>query len=463
MKYIDTVVIGGGILGCFAARSLLRFQMSVLLIEQKEDVCTGITRANSAIVYSGCDNKPGSLKAEMTVRANAGFENLCRDLDVPFSRCGSLAVAFGPKGEKVLEQKYENGKKSNVPDLALLSGEEARKLEPGLSEQVIRALYVPGTGTVNPWQLGIAAYENALENGCEVWLGTKVTGIQKNGQEYQLKCDSDSGVKNIMCRAVINCAGLFSDKVQEILFAPSVRLFPDGAGFLVLDREVCGPRHILFQETEEDGKGVTIIPSVEGNVLVASPKRNQKGEPFAVDDTVIGLMKQMAYEVFPQTDFGQVIRSFGAVRPNPHYADGRSIGSFTITHPAEGFYSLIGVKTPGLTCANELGIYLAEKISEYLGTAVNPSFHPVRKKIPRMHGMDFEKRSAYVAEHPEYGEIVCLCEDVSKGEILEAIKRGAVTVDGVKRRTGTGMGRCQGSRCSQKIERLIKECRTGMK
>lgn len=502
-EYVDVVVIGGGVLGCFVARNLRRWNISVLLMEEKEDVCMGITRANSAIVYSGYDNKPGSRKARMTVKANAEFEDLCRELDVPFVRCGSLAAAFGPKGEQVLKEKYEQGLKNGVPDLQLISGKEAREIEPHLTKDVTMALYAPTTGTVNPWKLGIAAFENARQNGCQVWLNTRVTGLEKREQGYLVECKgmnasivptgltpeadrlgnesenpenskhSGDGLKRVACRVVINCAGLFSDQIQELLFPPSIRLFPDGAGFLVLDRSVSGPEHIVFQETEEEGKGITAIPAVEGNLLLASPKRNQQGELFSTDDKVMGVMKQMASTVLPQVDFGNVIRSFGAVRPNPHRVvemesvqglqkwtrDGKSIGSFSIEHPAPGFYSLIGIKTPGLTCANELGNYLAEQTAEYLHAAPNPDFNPRRRGITSVHQMNFEERSALVAEHPEYGAIICQCEDVSRGEIVEAIRRGAVTADGVKRRVGSGMGRCQGGRCSLKIEKILQEFR----
>lgn len=472
IKTVDAVVIGGGVLGCFAARNLLRWNLSVLLIEEKEDVCTGITRANSAIVYSGYDNKAGSRKAQMTVRGNAGFEELCRELDVPFKRCGSLAVASGPCGEQVLRRKYENGMKNEVPGLRLLSGTEARAMEPHLSENVTIALYAPTTGTVNPWKLGIAAYESARQNGCRVWLNTKVTGIEKAGQGYLVECEPNTEnhltLKNqrVSCQAVLNCAGLCSDQVQEFLFPPSVRLFPDGGGYLVFNHDAPGPEHIIFQEAE-NGKGITAVPTVERNLLAASPKRELPQEWFATDDGVFEIMKQMGAETLPRVDFTQVIRSFGAVRPNPHRVvqneqkqyvpDGKSIGSFSIENPAPGFYSLIGIKTPGLTCADELGMYLAKQTAEYLNVSENPAFDPVRKGIPSVHSMDYEQRADWVAGHPEYGEIICLCEDISRGEILEAIRRGAVTVDGVKRRVGAGLGQCQGSRCSQKIAAVIKE------
>ena len=231
MRYFDAAVIGGGILGCFAARNLRRWNISAVLIEQAEDVCTGITRANSAIVYAGYDNQPGSLKAEMTVRGNAGFDGLCRELEVPFIRCGSLLVTCDEETLPRLRGKWEQGMQNGVPGLRLLSGREAENMEPMLKPGVAGALYAPTTGTVNPWQLGIAAFENAVKNGACPMLNTAVTGIEKTEHGYLLKTTGE----DISCKAVLNCAGLFADRVQELLFPPSVRLQWDGAEYLVLD------------------------------------------------------------------------------------------------------------------------------------------------------------------------------------------------------------------------------------
>lgn len=475
-RQVDAVVIGGGILGCFAARSLMRWKLSVLLIEEKEDVCTGITRANSAIVYSGYDNKAGSLKAQMTVRANATFAELCKDLDVPFCRCGSLAVAEGPSAERVLQKKYQNGLKNGVPGLALLSGEEARTLEPHLSEDVTMALYAPSTGTVNPWKLGIAACENACHNGCETWLNTAVTGITHAHQGYRVSYRTkdlqtqEQKTGEITCKAILNCAGLASDKIQEMLFPPSVRLTLDAAVYLVTDRKMDKPGHIIFQECEEKGKGITAVPTTDGNLLVASARCELGKAPFSVNTEKLSELKDMIVGFLPKTDLSKVIRSFGAVRPNPqqviaqkneqtgqieYVPDGKSIGSFVIENPALGFYSLIGIKTPGITCADELGKYLAEHVAADLKAEKNLAFDPYRRGIPSIHELELKDRSAFIREHPDYGTVICQCEDITKGEVLEAIRRGAVTVDGVKRRVGCGMGRCQGSRCQRKIQTLL--------
>ena len=435
MKQYDAIVIGGGILGCMTARNLRRFDISTLLLEKENDVCKGITRANSAIVYSGYDNKPGSLKAELTVRGNANMQTLCEELEVPFSRCGSLMVTYDENILVRLERKLKNGIRSGVPGIRMLSGPEAEAMEPGLKKGVAGALYAPSTGTVNPWQLGIAAWENASANGAETLLNTEVLSIRESAGGYLV----ETGRESFRCKMVFNCAGMFADKIQELLFEPAVRLELDSCEYLVLDREAQRPESVIFFETKASGKGITAVPCTEGNLLLCGVRRDM-AVPFAT--TVEGLREihNAAKEMLPEVDTEQVIRSFGAVRPNPHRATGESLNDYCIENPGPGFYSLIGIKTPGLTCANELGLLLAQKAADYLGAEENNYFDPKRKAIS-------EKDN----------EIICRCEKITRAEIIEAIRRGATTVDGVKRRAGSGMGRCQGSRCTYEIEKLLEE------
>ena len=435
MKRFDAVVIGGGILGCMTARNLRRWHISTLLIEKEADVCTGITRANSAIVYAGYDNKPGSMKAELTVRGNANMGSLCKELEVPFSRCGSLLVTYVEESVPKLERKLKNGTQNGVPGLKLLTGAEAEAMEPMLKKGMAAALYAPSTGTVNPWQLGIAAFENALQNGAEAVLNAQVLNIRKTENGYVVETGEDV----YACKMVFNCAGLSADRVQELLFAPSVRLELDAAEYLVFDELAQKPERIIFHQADRCGKGITAIPCTEGNLLI-SGVRKPLDIPFATTAEGLRELHRAARDLLPQLDLSQVIRSFGAVRPNPYVKNGDSLHDFCIEHPAPGFYSLIGIKTPGLTASGELGLLLAQRAAEYLGAEPNPGFDPHRKAIA-------EK------DH----EIICLCGKISRAEIVEAIRRGASTVDGVKRRIGTGMGRCQGSRCTYEIERLLEE------
>lgn len=435
MKRFDAVVIGGGILGCMLARNLRRWNISTLLLEKEADVCMGITRANSAICYAGYDNKPGSLKAEMTVRGNAQMEELCRELEVPFSRCGSLLVTYDEASVPKLLRKLDNAKENGVPGVKLLSGEEAEAMEPMLAKGVVAALYTPTTGTVNPWQLGIAAFENALQNGAEVKLNAEVTEIQKSGSGFSVT----AGEETFHCKMVFNCAGLSADKVQELFFAPSVRLELDSAEYLVFDCLMEKPSRIIFCQAQSCGKGITAIPCTEGNLLISGVRKRLE-KPFATTPAGLEEVRAATKKLLPEVKMEKVIRSFGAVRPNPRVENGESIPDFCIENPAPGFYSLVGIKTPGLTCANELGMYLAQKAAAYLQAEENLPFAPARKAIMQTDD-----------------EIVCQCEEITKGQILEAIRRGATTAEGIKRRVGSGMGRCQGSRCTQKIEKLLEE------
>ena len=435
MKQFDAIVIGGGVLGCFAARNLRRWAVSTLLLEAEDDVCRGITKANTAIVYAGYDNKPGSLKAEMTVRGNARFERLCEELDVPFSRCGSLMVSFGENGDKVLRRKLKQGMANGVPGLQLLTSAEAREMEPMLAEAVTSALYCPTTGTVNPWKLGIAAFENAIDNGCEIRLNTPVREIRQEKDGYLVQTEAET----YFCKAIVNCAGVDAEKIHSMVFETKVKLEVDGTDFLVLDKYAAKPEIIIFHEAES-GKGITAVPCVEGNLLLDSPAR-PLGIPYAASREGMDFIREQVETVLPQVDMSRVIRSFGAVRPNPRREDGKNLPDYCIEEPVPGFISFIGIKTPGLTCADELGMYAARKCAAYLCAESNPDFNPVRKGIPRGHDR----------------EIVCQCEQVTESEILEAIRRGAGTVDAVKRRVNSGMGFCQGSRCSYAIRRILEE------
>ena len=304
-----------------------------------------------------------------------------------------------------------------------------------LSEQVRMTLYAPTTGTVNPWQLGIAAFENARANGCEMKLSSEVLWIRAENDLYRIGTTTGE----ILTRTVMNCAGTQAAAVQNMVAETGTAIRLDGADFLVFDKGMPRPAHILFEELEE-GKGVTAVPCTEGNLLLDSPPRPYT-EDFATSAEGTALVRKLAGQMLPSLDFSYVIRSFGAVRPNPVAADGRDIRDFCIENPARGFYSLIGVKTPGLTCADTLAAYLSDRAAAELSASRNESFDPFRKAV---------------SLHPA-GMVVCQCENISEDAVREAIARGAVTMDGIKHRVGAGMGRCQGSRCAYRIGELLRE------
>lgn len=463
-QQFDAVVIGGGLLGCFAARNLTRYNISVALIEMRENVCTGISKANTAIVYTGADTKPGTLKTELCVHACRGFDKLCDELGVHFKRCGSLMLSYGPKADERLKKKYEMGLENGVEGLRLISGDEAMSLEPNIAPGVSSAIYAPGTGTVIPWELCIAAYENALANGCAPFLNTFVSNIEANENGYSIF--TDNGIIN--ARAVVNCGGLNAHTIQEHITEPTVRVIPDKADYLVLD-DTAGSfvSHVIFHEPEEKGKGLTLVPTTDGKLLVGPSEQPGDGsESFSTTKMGLDTLHDLCSRIVPSLDLSQTIRSFGALRPNPYFvsfengewkAEERSINNFTITSPLPGFFSLIGIKTPGLTCANELGYYIANQVAEHLApTELNHSFNPVRSAPISVRHLSFEDRAKLAEKNPAYAKIICRCGDVTEGEVIDAIRRGAVTIDAVKHRVGTGLGRCQGSFCTDRIMKLIE-------
>jgi len=468
MEYTDVAVVGAGLLGCFAARSLTALDLHVTVLEAREDVCTGMSRANTAVIYTGCDTPPGTRKTQLCVRANRDFDRLCRELDVRFSRCGSLMTAFGPRAEAVLREKLERGRANGVPGLELLGPAQVLELEPNLSPGVTLALYAPGTGTVDPWELCIAAFENARANGADFRFSQEVTAMTRAGSGYRLETRDNT----YAARVVVNCAGLRADAVRELTKRPALRIFPTAADYLVLDETVSGfVRHIIFHEPEGKGKGLTLVPTVDGALLAGPTDRPRDTAPdWCTSREGLETLRALCAQVVPGLPLGETIRAFASLRPKlwavreeqgAWVREERSISDFTVLEE-DGLISLVGIKTPGLTCAAALGDYAADWAGQLLGRpGKNPRFDPNRRGITRAHGLSEAERAALVRRCPDYGQIVCRCRDVTLGEVREAIRRGAVTLEGVKRRTGAGMGACQGGRCMQPVVELLAEAQGG--
>ncbi|MBQ8831809.1 MAG: FAD-dependent oxidoreductase [Oscillospiraceae bacterium] len=462
MKKYDVIIIGGGILGCFAARNLAKYDLKAAVLEANNDVCTGISRGNTSIIYPGYDTKPGTLKTKLCVRGCLEFENLCRELDVRFEKRGSIMVAFGERSEGVLRKKLAQGVENRVPDLKLLSKEEVLTLCPDITDKVTMGLYCGNTGTVLPWELGIAAFENAQKNGVEFVFNEKVVSIRK-GENYIIETERNT----YSARGIVNCAGLRADEVREMLFEPHVRIVPTKGDYFVFDTGVSlRGNHIIFCEPEAKGKGLTLVPTVTGNLLAGPAEIPSEGKyDTGTTQEGIDFLLRNLKEKFPTLDTAHIIRSFSTLRPNPYYVNKnndnsyvlneRSISNFTVTRDEEGFLSFIGIKTPGLTCCDGLGKLAADAMAEFLGAEINHNFDPVRKKTVRTDGLPFEERAELVQNSPAYGKIVCRCRGISEGEIIDAVRAGAKTLDGVKRRTEATSGRCQGSFCTERIMEII--------
>lgn len=458
----EVLIIGAGILGCFAARALSRYKLDISVIEKEADVCTGISKANTGIIYQGYDQHHGSLKAELCKRASASFSALCAELDVSYKRTGLLMLSFGPNADKVLEKKIRNAESGAIPNVHLIGPQEIYSFEPSLRDGVTHALYAEDTYVVNPWDLGIAAFENAKANGTSFYLNEEVINIRKESDSFLIETNKQT----FLAKRVLCCGGLKADMLWEMVCRPMIRLIPQAADYLVFDT-YCGNliHHVLSVEPEEKGDGITIVPTADGNLLLGPTRRDIIGE-FDGSTALKGLseLKKKGKWLLPDLPLEQVIRSFAAARPNPFTLDkngeitDKSLKDFVILEE-DGFFDLIGVKTPGITCANELGLHLADKIIRSFERTpeLKTDFVPTRKAIPKTSELLNKNPEALSLLSPEYLEIICRCKNVSKGEILEAIKRGAFTVDGIKRRTGAGMGRCQGGYCMEKILKLLSE------
>lgn len=461
----DVLIIGAGLLGCFTARNLTAYDMDIIVLEKEDDVCRGISKANTGIIYSGYDHKPGSEKYKLCVQANEAFDRLCDELEVPFRRPGSLMISYGPKGDAVIAGKYRDGTEGGVQGLKILSGREAEDMEPALSKGITSALYSSGTGTVDPWELCIAAYENAIDNGAEFVLGCRVTDITREDDGFAVKTDGET----YFAKALVNAAGLSSDTIREMTEEPLVRLFPTAADYIVLDRSAGSVvNHVIFHEGE-DGKGLTLVPTVDGNLLIG-PTNREASEDEAEEPDMrtaregLQLLKELCETIVPGADLSRQIRTFGSLRPNPYYVSLRggsvikrekNIKDIRVTEE-DGLISLIGIKTPGLTFSNELGRIVADKAAAYTGkTELNKDFDPHRKAIVRARDLTEDERADLICRDAAYGEVICSCMDVTKAEIIQAVKRGAHDFESVKRRTGAGFGKCQGSRCRRRIMDII--------
>ena len=461
----DALIIGAGLLGCFTARNLAKYDIDVTVLEKEDDVCRGISKANTGIIYSGYDNRPGTEKQKLCIQANEAFGRLCRELEVPFRRTGSLMVSYGPAGDAVIARKYRDGLEGGTKGLRLLSGCEAEAMEPALAKGISSALYSDGTGTVDPWELCIAAYENAKENGVKFIFGCPVTDIKRENGGFIIKTGEDT----FAAKTVVNAAGLSSDVIREMTEKPLIRLYPTAADYIVLDRSAGNTiKHIVFHEGEY-GKGLTLVPTVDGNILIGPTNREASGEELRdsdmrTDRSGLDHLKELCREVVPGLDLSRQIRTFGSLRPDPYYVslcDGDivkredNIKDIRITGE-DGLFSLIGVKTPGLTFSNELGNIVADRAAAYAGkTKMNEGFDPHRKAIVRARDLSEEERADMIRKDPDYGDVICSCMDVTRSELIQAVRRGAHNFESVKRRTGAGLGKCQGSRCRRRIMDII--------
>lgn len=451
----DVIIIGAGVSGAAAARELSRYQAKICVLEKEEDVCCGTSKANSGIVHAGYDAAEGSLMARLNVRGNEMMEQLSKDLDFPFRRNGSLVVCLHENERSALETLYQRGLANGVPGLRILNQEELREMEPNISDEACAALYAPTAGILCPFQLNIAMAENAYENGVEFYFDTEVTGIRPIENGWELLTNKDV----YQTRYVVNAAGVYADKFHNMVSEHKIRITPRRGDYCLLDKSAGSHvNHTIFALPGKYGKGVLVTPTVHGNLLVG-PTAIDVEDKEGTNTTREGLDQVISKASLnvKNLPMRQVITSFAGLRA---HEDGHE---FLIGEPedAKSFIDCAGIESPGLTSSPAIGEMISHILKEKLNLREKEHFIAHRKGILNPNTLSREERIQLIKEKPEYGTIICRCEMVTEGEILDAIRRplGARSLDGVKRRTRAGMGRCQAGFCSPKtMESLAREC-----
>lgn len=458
----DVVIIGGGVTGSSIARELSRRELEVLVVERASDVCEGTSKANSGIVHAGFDAKPGTLKAKLNVEGSKLMPALSEELDFPFKRNGSLVLCFDEADMPKLNELYDKAVKNDVEGVKLLTPKEVHEIEPNVTDNLAGALYAPTGGIVCPFNLTIALAENAVVNGVTYMLDTQVNSVKKvsDGKGYVLEAVKHPSITNgltedetvdIEASVVINAAGVYADTFHNMVSEKKIHITPRKGEYCLLDKKVGNyVNATLFQLPTNKGKGILVTPTVHGNLLVG-PTATDEEDYDRVDTTEVGLATVLeigALSVKELPSRGNIITSFAGLRA---HEDG---GDFIIgeIEDAPGFIDAAGIESPGLSCAPAMGKYVAEIVDKILFPSMKKDFVSKRKGICSVALSDNETREALVKENPLYAQVVCRCELVTEGEIVDAINRplGATTLDGVKRRTRAGMGRCQAGFCTPK-------------
>lgn len=450
----DVVIIGAGVVGCAVARELTRYSARILVLDKEADVCCGTSKANSAIIHAGYDARAGSLMAELNVEGNAMMDSIAKELDVAFKRIGSLVVCINEAERYKLHELYENGLKNGVKGLRIVERDELLGMEPNVSDEAVAALYAPTAGIICPFGLTGAFAENAVKNGAEFRLNTKVERIYRQNGGWAVETERDT----IRTKSVVNAAGVYADIFHNMVSNSKIHITPRRGDYYLLDKNTGDfAKHVIFSLPTKLGKGVVITPTVHGNTLVG-PNAIDIEDREGTNTPAEGLedIAKKANVSVKNLPLKQVITSFSGLRAH------EDAHEFIVAEveDAEGFFDCAGIESPGLTAAPAIGKRMAELISNKLTLKENPAFDGSRKGIFDPKTLTKEEYAKLLKEKPAYGNIICRCETVSEGEILDAIHRpvGATTLDGLKRRVRVGSGRCQGGFCTPRaVEILARE------
>ena len=447
----DVVIIGCGVVGASAAYELARYKLRVAVLEAAADIAAGTTKANSAIIHAGYDPEPGTLMARLNVEGNRLTGEICEKLQVPFKRVGSLVVAFSPEQLPTLRTLYDRGCKNGVPGLRLLSGEEARAMEPGLSEEVCGALLAPSAGIIDPWGFAIAMAETAVRGGVELRRDCPVTGIEDTGAGFVLHTPAG----DVAARFVLNAAGVDADRVHEMLEPNDWHTLPSRGEYYLLDKsEHDRVSRVIFQCPGPEGKGVLVAPTIHGN-LICGPNAEAVEDRLDLGNTAAGMaeVRAKASRSVPGIQWRQNIRNFAGLRANTTRSD--FIIEESGAHP--GFIDLAGIKSPGLSSATAIAKMAAEMLAaDGLVLEPDPDFVDKREHIV-FKNLSAEEKNELIRKDPRYGRVVCRCETITEGEIVAALHSPIPprSINGVKRRCNAGMGRCQGGFCGPRVQEII--------
>ena len=451
----DVLIAGAGVVGGMLARELSKYQLSVCLLEKENDVACGASKANSGIVHGGFDPEPDTLKAKLNVSGVPMLYAAAKELHVPCKQNGSMVCAFCADEEPAVHELYNRGIENGVEGMKILTGDEARAIEPNLSKEITLVLHIPSAGIVCPYELTIASVGNAMDNGVNLIRNFAVNSIEKNGDVFTVKSEAGESVEG---KYLINCAGCYADKLAEMVGDKFYEIIPRAGEYMLLDKSVGSTvSHTIFQVPSKEGKGILVSPTVDGNLLVG-PTAAKVESPENNETTPEGLaiVTKLAAKSVPTVNFRQVITSFSGVRSS------EKGGDFIIeaSKKVDGFVHVAAIDSPGLSSCVAIARYVVDILREN-GLALNEKndWNGNRENPHAFREMSDDEKDAYIKEHPAYGKIVCRCETVSEGEIRDAIIRnpGALDIDGVKRRTRSGMGRCQGGFCSPYVMKLVAE------
>ena len=459
-NHFDVVVIGGGVVGCAIARELSKYKVNVAVLEKEDDVGWGISCRNSGVVHAGFNNKPGTLMAQFCVEGNKSFAELCRQLDVPYKKIGKLVVAKKKEEIKGLQKLKQQGDANGVDSLQIIDLNEVKRLEPNI--EGIAALYSPETAITSPYLLTIALAENALDNSVKFFLNTKVKNISNfNSSGFRIITNRGDFISSY----IINSAGLYADKIARIMGENKYRIYPCRGEYHILDKNVSSIiNHLVYPvpQAGTGGLGIHLTPTIDGNILIGPSNEYIKSKDnLSVTSSVMKMLSAEAHEFLPSISPQYIIRSYSGLRAKQAPSSQGGFWDFVIeeSDTINNFINLIGIESPGLTAAQPIAKRVVEIINKKERLNSNPNFNPFRKGIIRFEEQDEETKKTLIKQDPDYGEIVCRCEKVTKKEILEAANNplGARSLISIKYRTRAMMGRCQGGYCQTRIMEILRE------